>query len=175
MYIKWYVKLKYLPLSQNFPVHPSSHPPSHWPVTWLQGVRSLQCPTHCWLQLIPYHPFLHSVHTEGWLLSKAVKHYCNDTELKLHLKFGLCWFTIRNLTCSTIHSSPSRFTREARSVLYETRAVITVCGTRCVTVSAVDTSIIASCIKLKINYTRYLQKICIYHNRHVTITLWSGY
>lgn len=102
--------------------------------------------------------FLHSVHTEDWLLSKAVKHYCNDTELKLHLKFGVCWFTIHNLTCSTIHSSQSRFTREARSVLYETRAVITVCGTTCVTVSAVDTSIIASCMKLKINYTRYLQK-----------------
>lgn len=44
--------------------------------------------------------FLHSVHTEDWLLSKAVKHFCNDTELKLHLKFGLCWFTIHNLTCS---------------------------------------------------------------------------
>lgn len=54
---------------------------------------------------------------------------------------------IRHLTFVTIHSSPSRFASETCSILYVTRAIFTVCGTRSVTVTAVDTSIITSCIK----------------------------
>lgn len=62
-YTTWYTnsgKL-HVPLSQNFPVHPVSHLPSHTPFTWLQVIPSLQCPTHCWLQFTPYHPPTHSV------------------------------------------------------------------------------------------------------------------
>lgn len=40
-------KSEVLPLSHIDPVHPVSHPPSHRPVTWLQVIPSLQCPTHC--------------------------------------------------------------------------------------------------------------------------------
>lgn len=54
-------KSEVLPLSHIDPVHPVSHPPSHRPVTWLQVVPSLQCPTQCLVQLTSYHPSLHSV------------------------------------------------------------------------------------------------------------------
>lgn len=43
-----------------YPVHPVSHPVSHWPVTWLHVVLFLQCPEHCWLQLTPCHLSLHA-------------------------------------------------------------------------------------------------------------------
>lgn len=39
-----------------YPVHPASHPLSHTPVTWLQVMPSLQCPTHGRKQFTPYHP-----------------------------------------------------------------------------------------------------------------------
>lgn len=62
-----------LPLSQMKPVHPASHPTSHWPVTWLQTVLSLQCPKHWWLQLKPYNPSPHSYHKKKiWKLYKAI-------------------------------------------------------------------------------------------------------
>lgn len=54
---------------------------------------------------------------------------------------------IRHFTYVTIHCSPSRFTRETPSALYVACPVFTVGGTRGVTVNAVNTSIITSCIK----------------------------
>lgn len=50
----------FLPFSHITPVHPTLQPPSHWPVIGLQVTPSLQCPEHWWLQLRPYHPFVHS-------------------------------------------------------------------------------------------------------------------
>lgn len=49
------VMLQMLHLSHCNPVHPASHPLSHRPVTWLQVMPSLQCPTHGWEQFTPYH------------------------------------------------------------------------------------------------------------------------
>lgn len=44
--VKYKVLVHVLPFKHCNPVHPASHPLSHPPVTWLQGVSSLQCPTH---------------------------------------------------------------------------------------------------------------------------------
>ena len=49
-----------IPLSHRDPLHPTAHPSSHCPVTWLQTVLSLQCPEHCCLQSVPYKPPIHS-------------------------------------------------------------------------------------------------------------------
>lgn len=54
---------------------------------------------------------------------------------------------ICHLTCITVFSTPSMFTCEASSTLYVTRVVFTVRGTGSVTVTAVETSILTSCIK----------------------------
>lgn len=56
-----HVQLQLIPSSHKSPFHPAAHPLSQWPVTWIQEIPSLQCPTHIWVQLIPYQPSLHSV------------------------------------------------------------------------------------------------------------------
>lgn len=50
----------HLPLLQREPFHPTTHPSSHWPVTWLHVVLPLQCSLH-----IPLHstPYLHTAHS----------------------------------------------------------------------------------------------------------------
>lgn len=59
----------HLPLIQSKSVHPASHLSSHCPFTWLHWVLSLQCLEHCWLQLAPYHPSVHS----GYLIDTHTK------------------------------------------------------------------------------------------------------
>lgn len=55
----------------------------------------------------------------------------------------------QSLTCIAMHISPSRFARETHSTLYVTRAVFTISGTGCVTVTAVESSNITSYIKCR--------------------------
>lgn len=49
-----------LPLLQREPFHPTTHPQSHWPVTWLHVVFPLQWPLHILLHSTPYLPTAHS-------------------------------------------------------------------------------------------------------------------
>lgn len=50
----------HLPLLQRKPFHPTTHPPSHWPVTWLHVELPLQCLLHIPLHSTPYLPTVHS-------------------------------------------------------------------------------------------------------------------
>lgn len=56
-----------------------------------------------------------------------------------------------HLTCITIMSSPSGYTRKTRSILYVTCVVFTVGGARRVTVLTVYTGISTTCVKYKSN------------------------
>ena len=80
-----------IPLLHSLPLHPATHPLSHWPVTWLQTTLSLQCPEHCCLQSRPYQP-LHSFSKIKHYVMKIESWFCKSNQLILTEKIHVLYF-----------------------------------------------------------------------------------